>query len=75
MRFGACYPEVKSLVNAGAPAAGRNVRRGSCVLVMSGRIGPQVHAVVFVTAEQIESRVSVSILDFLVGVCEKLNIN
>ena len=54
MRFGACYPEGKSLVYTGAPAAGRNVRKWSCVLVMSSRIGPQVHAVVFVTVEQIK---------------------
>lgn len=42
---------------------------------MSSRIGPQVHAGVLVTVEQIKGRVSVSILDFLVGVRKKLNIN
>lgn len=51
------------------------LKNGPCVLVMSSRIGPQVHVGVLVTVEQIKGRVSVSILDFLVGVCKKLNIN
>lgn len=66
---------MKGLVYGGAPAAGKNVKKWSRVLVMSGRIGPRVHVRVVVTEEQIKGRVSVSILDFLVGVCKKLNIN